>query len=186
MLLQKCRRTTSVYVLACAGSGLRMQLVFMHTQLYSCIRRYVLESLRMWEWTGVRRVLSTCVGFDPRTWDALQKPYSAHFHLFFNHFTSICNSNTPFHHSCIWNSLYHFFIFILHQNTISLNFTWIMNLISSFFLRSSSKYIGSRSTNKVVEWFNLLAPETRDYIQEASFEPIISLLLEKSTSATLA
>ena len=78
------------------------------------------------------------------------------------------------------------FIFILHQNTISLNFTWIMNLISSFFLQSSSKYIGSGSTNKVVEWFNLLAPETRDYIQRASFEPIISLLLEKSTSATLA
>ena len=56
------------------------------------------------------------------------------------------------------------FIFILHQNTISLNFTWIMDLISSFFLQSSSKYIGSGRTNKVVEWFNLLAPETRDYI----------------------
>ena len=37
----------------------------------------------------------------------------------------------------------------------------------------------------MVEWYNLLVPETRGYIREASFEPIISLLLEKSASATL-
>jgi len=36
-----------------------------------------------------------------------------------------------------------------------------------------------------VEWYNLLVPETRAYIQEACFEPILNLLPKKSTSATL-
>ena len=39
--------------------------------------------------------------------------------------------------------------------------------------------------DQVLKWFNLLAPETRGYIWEADFEPIISLLPEKSASATL-
>ena len=46
-------------------------------------------------------------------------------------------------------------------------------------------YVGRGSTNKVVEWYNLLVLETRAYIQEAGFEPILILLLEKSASATL-
>ena len=54
-----------------------------------------------------------------------------------------------------------------------------------FFLQSSSPYAGGGSTNKVVEWYNLLVPKTRGYVQEAGFEPIIGLLLEKSRSATL-
>ena len=36
----------------------------------------------------------------------------------------------------------------------------------------------------MVELFNLLALETRDYVWEAGFEPIIGLLLKRSTSAT--
>ena len=56
-------------------------------------------------------------------------------------------------------------------------------LSSSFAILSS--YAGRGSTRKVVEWYNLLVPETRAYIWEASFEPILSLLLEKSVSATL-
>ena len=58
--------------------------------------------------------------------------------------------------------------------------------MSSFsFLHSSSPYAGRGSTNKVVEWFNLLVPETRGYMQEAGFEPISGLLPKKSASATL-
>ena len=52
-------------------------------------------------------------------------------------------------------------------------------------MQSSTIYIGKGSTNKVVEWFNLLAFETRGYVREAGFEPVIGLLLEKSASATL-
>ena len=52
-------------------------------------------------------------------------------------------------------------------------------------MQSSSSYAGRGSTNKGVEWYNLLVLETRTYIREASFKPIISLLLERSTSATL-
>ena len=37
----------------------------------------------------------------------------------------------------------------------------------------------------MVEWYNLLVPETRAYIQEAGFEPIFSLPSKKSASATL-
>ena len=60
-----------------------------------------------------------------------------------------------------------------------------MNLMSSFFLQSSSPYVGRGNTNKMVEWFNVLAPETRGNIREASFEPIIGFLLEKSANSTL-
>ena len=41
------------------------------------------------------------------------------------------------------------------------------------------------STNKVVEWFNMLAPKTRGYIRDAGFQPIVNLILEKFASATL-
>ena len=37
----------------------------------------------------------------------------------------------------------------------------------------------------MVEWYNFVVPETKGYIREAGFEPIIGLLSEKSTSATL-
>ena len=58
--------------------------------------------------------------------------------------------------------------------------------MSSFsFLHSSSPYASWGSTNKVVEWYNLFAPETRAYIREAGFEPIIGLISEKTMSATL-
>lgn len=60
-----------------------------------------------------------------------------------------------------------------------------MNLMASFFLQLSSPYVGKGSTNKVVEWFNLITLETKGYIQEVGFEPIIGLLLEKSTNATV-
>ena len=36
-----------------------------------------------------------------------------------------------------------------------------------------------------MEWFNFLAPENRGYVQEACFEPVISLLPENSANATL-
>ena len=57
--------------------------------------------------------------------------------------------------------------------------------MSSSFLQSSSLYASRRSITKVVEQYNLLVPETKAYIQEAGFEPIIDILLEKSASATL-
>ena len=37
----------------------------------------------------------------------------------------------------------------------------------------------------MVEQYNLLVPETKAYIREAGFEPIIDILLEKSANATL-
>ena len=58
-------------------------------------------------------------------------------------------------------------------------------LSPSFFLQSSSPYVGRGSTNKVVEWYNILVLETKAYIREAGFEPIIGLLPERFASATL-
>ena len=58
-------------------------------------------------------------------------------------------------------------------------------MASFFFGQSSSLYANRGSTNKVVEWFNFLVPETKGYIQEAGFEPIIGLLPKKFASATL-
>ena len=57
--------------------------------------------------------------------------------------------------------------------------------MSSSFLQSSSFYASRRSITKVVEQYNLLILETKAYIWEASFEPIIDILLEKSANATL-
>ena len=57
--------------------------------------------------------------------------------------------------------------------------------MSSSFLQSSSLYASRRSITKVVEPYNLLVPETKAYIREAGFEPIIDILLEKSANATL-
>ena len=37
----------------------------------------------------------------------------------------------------------------------------------------------------MVEWYNLLVPETRAYIREVGFEPIIGVFLEKFTSTPL-
>ena len=113
-------------------SFLELQLVLMHTQLCSCIRRLVLEALRTWVLAYICGVLSTYVGLDPHTWDNWQRPYSAHFHFFFHCFTSICNL-TPFfvifgfEHHCIL-----LFIFILALKTPSfIIFTWIKNLTGS-------------------------------------------------------
>ena len=147
------------------------------SQLYSCIRKSVLEALHTWEWACVRGVLSAYAGFDLHTYDVWQKSYSAHFHLFFICFTS--NPNKPFCHLCTWISPYpsfylHFYIekIIFHQ--------FCLNEESNlFFLQSSSPCVGRGSTNTVVEWYNLFVPKTRAYIQEPGFEPIIGLLLEK-------
>ena len=57
--------------------------------------------------------------------------------------------------------------------------------MSSSFLQSSSLYASRRSITKVVEQYNLLVLETKAYIWEAGFEPIIDILLEKSANATL-
>ena len=57
--------------------------------------------------------------------------------------------------------------------------------MSSSFLQSSSFYASRRSITKVVEQYNLLVLETKAYIWEAGFEPIIDILLEKSANATL-
>ncbi|KAK9996493.1 hypothetical protein SO802_021179 [Lithocarpus litseifolius] len=51
--------------------------------------------------------------------------------------------------------------------------------------QSSSPYASRGSTNKVVEWYNLLTLKTRAYIQEAGFKPIIGVLLERSAITTV-
>ena len=95
----------------------------LHTQLCSCVRRFVLEALCMWGWTCVCGVLFTYVGFDLSTWHTWQRLYSAHFHFFFNYFTSICNLKTSFCHFCIWTSLHPSFY----------HFSFIKNIISHHF-----------------------------------------------------
>ena len=47
-------------------------------------------------------------------------------------------------------------------------------LSPSFFLQSSSPYVGRGSTNKVVEWYNILVLETRAYIREAGFDLLLA------------
>ena len=84
------------------------------------------------------------------------------FYSFFTRFTSLWNFNTYFCHFFIWASLHHsFYLHSCITIPYSSNFTWIMNLMASFFLQSSSPYASKGSTNKVVEWFNLFAPKTK-------------------------
>ena len=156
--------------------------------LDSCLHNTVLAYVGLFLRLCIRGVLSMYVGFDPRTWDVWQKPCSAHFHFFFIYFTSICNFNTPL---CHFSLEFHYilpFIFILASKTLffyQFCLNQESNVIFFLFLQSSSPYTGKGSINKVVEWYNLLVTETRAYIQEAGFEPIIGLLLKNSASATL-
>ena len=53
----------------------------------------------------------------------------------------------------------------MHYNTIFFEFHLNHESNDTFpFLQLSSLYVGRGSTNKVVEWFNLLALETRGYV----------------------
>ena len=89
-----------------------LMFVFLHLWAWACVLSldsyvcsFVLEALHTWEWACVRK-FPAYIGFDPRMWDAWQKPYSANFHFFFIYFTSICNLNTLFCHFCTWIPLY--------------------------------------------------------------------------------
>ena len=83
-------------------------------------------------------------------------------------------------------SLYHsFYLHSCIKTSYFPNSSWTRNLMSTSFLQSSSPYVGRGSTNKVVEWYNLLVLEIRVYIWEVGSKPIIGLLLEKFASATL-
>ena len=171
----------------CVGSGLCTQLGFMHTQLYSCIHNSVLKALVTWEWACIRVVLSAYMGLDLRTWDVWQRPYFAHFHSFFDCFTPICNPNNSFLSFLHLNVTVSFFLSSFFYQNIIFFSKFCLNQESNvifLFLQPSFPYVGRGSTNKVVEWCNLLVPKTRAYIWEAGFEPIIDLLLKKYVSAT--
>ena len=72
---------------------------------------------------------------------------------------------TPlFWHFCTWTSLHpSFYLYSYIKNIIFHHFH--LNPESCLLLlQSTSPYTGRRSTNKVVEWYNLLVPKTRAYI----------------------
>ena len=84
-------------------------------------------NLRTWGLVHVWTL--TCVRKTPGIISTLPIIY-----FFFNRFTSICNSNIFFFfccHFCIWISLYHsFYLHSCITIPFSLNFTWIMNLMT--------------------------------------------------------
>ena len=171
-----------LFVLLCAWAGVYVR------SLHSCIWRSILAYVGLFLRLCICGNRPAYAGSCLLMWDAWQRPYSAYFtsfslvsllyailtHFFFCHF---CIWPSPYPslylHSCIENIIFH--QFCLNQES---------NIILSF-LQSLSPYVGRGSTNKVVEWYNLLVLETRAYIQEASFEPIIGLLPKKSMSVTL-
>ena len=185
MLPWKCRRTTSVCVLACVGLGL--------CSLHSCVRNSVLSHtgmiLRFYVCGDGLALAGSCL----RAWALTcvhEMPGRSPTLPIFTHFSIVSFPYAILTHLFVnFASKYHciiLFIFTLaSKHYIPLNFAWIINLMTSFFLQSSSPYDGRGSSNNVVEWFNLLTLETRGYIREVGFEPIIGLLPEKSTSATL-
>ena len=59
------------------------------------------------------------------------------------------------------------------------------NLMSSFSFAVLIPLCCRGSTNKVVEWYSLLILETKAYIWEAGFKPIIGLLSKRPVSVTL-
>ena len=175
--------------------------VFLHAwawacvrSLHSCVCSSILAYVDLFLRLCVRGNRPTCARFCLCTWaltcvrEMLGRSLTL---LIFTYFSTISLPYailTPFCHFCIRLSLYpSFYLHSCIKTSYFLNFTWIRNLMSpSSFLQSSSPYAGRGSTNKVVEWFNLLVLETRGYIQEDGFKPIIGPLLEKFASATLA
>ena len=115
-----CWRKLFVCSFACVGSSLHTYPGLMRTQVYSCEHRPILEAMCTWVLAYVPGALSAYVGLDPRTWDAWQIPYFAHFHLFFNCFNSICNPNTfIFCHFCTWTLLHpSFYLYSCIKNII--------------------------------------------------------------------
>ena len=115
-----CWRKLFVCSFACVGSSLHTYPGLMCTQVYSCEHRPILEAMCTWVLAYVPGALSAYVGLDPRTWDAWQIPYFAHFHLFFNCFNSICNPNTfIFCHFCTWTLLHpYFYLYSCIKNII--------------------------------------------------------------------
>ena len=94
----------------------------LHTQLCSCVRRFVLEALCMWGWTYMRGPVYIR-GFWLEYMTHLAKALLCPFPLFFNYFTSICNLKTSFCHFCIWTSLHpSFYLFSFIENIISHHF----------------------------------------------------------------
>ena len=186
MHIWECWRSASVCVLACVGLGLC-------TQLYSCVRSSVLVYIVLFLRLYVRRNGFAYAGSCLRTWaltcvrETLGRSPFLPIFTYFSFVSLPCAILTHFFvifAFCI--SLYHsFYLHSCIKASYFPNSAWIRNLMSSSFLQSSSPYAGRGSTNKVVEWYNLLVPEIRVYIWEVGSKPIIGLLLEKFASATL-
>ena len=71
-------------------------------------------------------------------------------------------------------------------NSFFICFSSNINLTYSFHLFSYlPPFLGRGSTNSVAAWYRVLTTVTKAYIRATSFEPIIRLLLERSTSAIL-
>ena len=183
----KCWRTLPVCASACVGSSLHTRLELMRTQLCSCVCRSILEALCMWILAYICRVLSAYMGLDSRIGDTWQSPHFVHFHFFFHCFTSICNPNTPFCHFCTWTSPHPSFYLYSHIKSIIFHhFHLNRESIVIFFFCSPHPLMLVREA--LTRWWSgttSLFPETRAYIREASFEPILNLLLERSIGATL-
>jgi len=143
------------YVTACIHA---YATLFLHTQVCSCLHAWALTRVR--ETPGKSPTLPT-----------------------FTLFSTVSPSYailTPFFVIIAFEITLSFFLSsFLHQNTICLNFTWIMILVSSFSLQSSSPYAGRGSTNKVVEWYNLLVLETKGYIQEVGLSLFLAFFLKR-------
>ena len=101
--------------------------------------------------------------------------------------SSICNSNIILHHFCI--QLY----VLCHISSYcesNITFPQFFSLNHEFnpilLLQVSAPYSSRGSTSRVLVWYNILTKETWGHICAASFKPVICLMLERSTSASLA
>ena len=87
------------------------------------------------------------------------------------------------HLECDSNTILH----LIGNLKLSFNCSLIqtVNLTSPhFFLQAISSYFGRGNTNRM-DWYGELAEATKAPIRAAGFEPIVHLLLERSTNAIL-
>ena len=174
MLLRAWARTCIRSLDLCIRSS-----ILAYTALF--LRLYICEFWPTYAGSRLRMLVLTCVC------ETLSKGLTLPIFTSFSIVSLLYAILTPFF--AIFAPKHHYIlllVFILAPKTsFFIIFTWIKNLCYLLLLQSLSPYTSKGSTNKVVEWYNLLVPKTRAYIQEASFEPILSLLLEKSANATL-
>jgi len=170
--VQACSCMCSLYLCVC-------RLVLAHVCLFfnSCACRFQLAHVYRILRTQPHSCACMVSGKNPSL--GIWTPFSSMLHLFAiltSFLTIFCiQLYDPCHISSYYESNITFLLFSSPNDESNL----------TLFLQVLPLYSGKGSTSRALVWYSILTEDTQGHIHAASFEPIIHLLLERSTSAIL-